>query len=168
MPLTIRGDDARGADRDPLRVVVLLARWHRDVTDGLLAGALAALERAGIKDDRVTVVEVPGSFELPAAAAAVARSGKADAIVALGCIVKGETRHDEVIAAACAKGLVDVSAATGVPVGFGVITADTYEQAVARSDPRNEGRGKKGNKGREAAEAAVTLARTLDRYGGAP
>ena len=156
MPATIRGD-LRG---DGLRVAVLVARWNAEVTDRLKDGALAALAAAGVRDGDVTVLEVPGAFELPAAARRVATSGRVDAVVALGCLLKGETRHDEVIADACAKGLVDVSTATGVPVGFGVITADTKAQALARSDPA-AAPGKGGHKGREAAEAAVLLARAL-------
>ncbi len=164
MTRTIRGD----LQGDGLKVAVLVARWHAEVTDRLLVAALASLAASGVKDADVTVLEVPGSFELPSAAAAVARSGRADAVVALGCIVKGETRHDEVIAAACAKGLSDVAATTGVPVGFGVITADTWEQALARSDPARVGTGKGGNKGREAAEAVVRLATALRRFRDAP
>jgi 6,7-dimethyl-8-ribityllumazine synthase len=156
MPATTRGD-LRG---DGLRVAVLVARWNADVTDRLRDGALAALSAAGVRDEDVTVLEVPGAFELPAAARRVAASGRVDAVVALGCLLKGETRHDEVIADACAKGLVDVSTATGVPVGFGVITAGTRAQALARSDS-GASPGKGGHKGREAAEAAVALARAL-------
>jgi 6,7-dimethyl-8-ribityllumazine synthase len=162
MARTIRGD-LRG---DGLRVVVLVARWNPDVTDRLRDGALAALSNSGVRDVDVTVVEVPGSFELPAAARRVASSGRADAVVALGCVLKGETRHDEVIADACARGLVDVAADTGVPVTFGVVTAETREQALARSDPAAPA-GKGGHKGREAAEAAISLARALRAFDGA-
>jgi 6,7-dimethyl-8-ribityllumazine synthase len=161
MPRTIRGD-LRGAG---LRVVVLVARWNPDVTDRLADGALAALGAAGVRDGDVTVVEVPGSFELPAAARRVAASGRADAIVALGCVLEGETRHDQVIADACAHGLVEVAAGTGIPVTFGVVTARTREQALARSDPAAPP-GKGGHKGREAAEAAVALARALRAFDG--
>jgi 6,7-dimethyl-8-ribityllumazine synthase len=165
MPRTIRGE-LRG---DGLRVVVLVARWNPEVTDRLLSGALATLAAAGVREADVTVVEVPGAFELPAAARRVASSGRADAVVALGCVLRGETRHDEVIADACARGLVDVASSTGVPVTFGVVTAATREQALARSDsaaPRGKD-GKGGHKGREAAEAAVVLARALRAFDGA-
>jgi 6,7-dimethyl-8-ribityllumazine synthase len=162
MARTIRGD-LRG---DGLRIAVLVARWNPDVTDRLRDGALAALAAAGVRDADVTVLEVPGAFELPAAARRVASSGRADAIVALGCVLKGETRHDEVIADACARGLVDVSAGAGLPVTFGVVTAETRAQAMARSDPA-AAPGKGGHKGREAAEAAVVLARALRAFDGA-
>jgi 6,7-dimethyl-8-ribityllumazine synthase len=157
MPRTIRGR-LRG---EGLRFAVLVARWNAPITDRLRDGALGALRRAGVRDRDVTVVEVPGAFELPAAALAAGRSGSFDAIVALGCLVKGETRHDEVIADACARGLVDASLATGVPATFGVITADTIEQARARSDLSRKAGRKKGHKGVEAAEAAVRLADAL-------
>ena len=157
MPRTIRGE----LQGDGLRVAVLVARWNVEVTDRRLSGALAALSKAGVADDDVTVVEVPGAFELPAAASAAAKSGRCDAIVALGCVLKGETDHDRHIARACAHGLVDVSIEAGIPVGFGVITADTLAQAMARSEAGRGGGGKGGHKGIEAAEAAVRLARTI-------
>ena len=160
MPLTIRGD----LHGDGLRVTVLVARWNAPVTDRLLAGALEVLAAAGVADDDVTVMEVPGAFELPQAAGFVAASGRADAIVALGCLVQGETHHDRVIADACARGLTDVALATAVPVTFGVITALTQAQADARSNPAAPP-GKGGHKGREAAEAAIRLADAL-RQGG--
>lgn len=159
MPRTIRGDlDGRG-----LRITVLVSRWNADVTDRLRAGALETLLASGVADADVTVVEVPGAFELPAAAARAVATGEVDAVVALGCLVHGETVHDRVIADACAKGLMDVSVASRVPVAFGVITAGTKAQADARSAP-GAAPGKGGHKGREAAEAAVRLARAFRRW----
>jgi len=160
MPSTIRGD----LHGDGLRVTVLVARWNAPVTDRLLAGALEVLAAAGVADDDVKVLEVPGAFELPQAAGFVAASGRADAIVALGCLVQGETHHDRIIADACARGLTDVALATAVPVTFGVITALTQAQAFARSDPAAMP-GKGGHKGREAAEAAIRLADVLRHAG---
>ncbi len=159
MPRTIHGD-LRG---DGLRVVVLVSMWNRAVTDRLRSGALEVLKSAGVADQDVTVIEVPGAFELPQAAAVVANENAVDAVVALGCLVKGETDHDRIIADACAKGLTDVSLFSKVPVTFGVITANTQAEADARSRA-GTGPGKGGHKGREAAEAAVRLANALRQY----
>jgi 6,7-dimethyl-8-ribityllumazine synthase len=163
MTSTIHGE-LRG---DGLRVVVLVARWNRNVTDRLLDGALEVLRGAGVAEDAISVVEVPGAFELPQAAAVVAARGGVDAIVALGCLLKGETSHDQVIASACAHGLMDVAVSRRLPIGFGVVTADTLAQAMARSDPAARD-GKGGHKGREAAEAAIRLADALRGAGRSP
>lgn len=160
MPRSIHGD----LDGRSLRVAVLVARWNPQVTDRLRAGALEVLAAAGVAD--VTVVDVPGAFELPQAAARLAAGGRYDALVALGCVLKGETVHDRVIADACARGLMDVALAAKVPVTFGVVTADTLEQALARSGPDAATGGKGGHKGKEAAEAAVRLATALRRAEG--
>jgi 6,7-dimethyl-8-ribityllumazine synthase len=152
--------DGRG-----LRVAVLASLWYPEVVARLREAALATLLRAGVRDEDILVVEVPGAFELPQAAARVARGGRVDAIVALGCVIRGETPHFEFVASACADGLARAAQDHGIPVGFGVITADTREQADVRSGPAG---GKGGNKGTEAAEAAVRLAalwRTLERRG---
>jgi 6,7-dimethyl-8-ribityllumazine synthase len=152
---------ARGAG---LAVALLKARWYPEVVAGLAKGALATLRKAGVKERDVLVVDVPGSFELPQAALAVARRGGVDAIVAVGCVVRGETPHFDFVARACVDGLSRVALDTGIPVGLGVITADTLAQAKARSGPA---RGKGGNKGAEAAEAAVRLAATVRALPGA-
>ena len=164
MPSSIPGD-LRG---DGLSVAVLVARWNADVTDRLLEGALAVLSKAGVADADVTVIEVPGAFELPQAALAAGKTGRFGAIVALGCIVKGETSHDEHLARACAQGLEDAALSTGVPMTFGVITAATKAQADARSAAGSASGGKGGHKGREAAEAAVRLADALRRLKAGP
>ena len=148
MPRTIEGD-LRG---DGLRVAVLVSVWNAAVTDRLKVGALEVLARAGVADDDVVVIEVPGAFELPQAAAAIADGDSYDAIIALGCLVHG-----------CAKGLMDVSLSARIPVAFGVITADTQAQADARSRT-DAPAGKGGHKGREAAEAAVRLANAMRRF----
>ena len=142
--------DARG-----LRVAVIRARFHPAVADGLLSGALAALRDMGAADDAVGVVDVPGAFELPLAARAGAESGRFDAVVALGAVIRGETDHYEHIAREAAAGLAAVARETGVPVGFGVLTVDDEAQARARSA---EG---PGNKGAEAARAAVAMVHVL-------
>lgn len=135
--------DGRG-----LRVVVVAASWHTTVMDGLVAGAQRALEEAGVSD--VTLVRVPGSFELPVAARAAAVSG-ADAVVALGVVIRGGTPHFEYVCQAATSGLTDVSTSTGVPVGFGVLTCDDEQQALDRAGLP----GSREDKGAEAAQAAV-------------
>jgi 6,7-dimethyl-8-ribityllumazine synthase len=138
-----------------LRVAVLVARWYPEITDRLRDAALATMRGAGVAEDDLLVVEVPGAYELPQAAAWVARAGDADAVVALGCVVRGETPHFDLVAQACTEGLQRVGLETGIPVALGVITADTLAQAHARSGAST---GKGGNKGIEAAEAALAMA----------
>lgn len=138
-----------------LRIAILRALFNPRITDGLLRGARAELAELGAEARRVRVFDVPGAFELPLAARAAARSGRFDAIVALGAVIRGETDHYEHIAREAAAGLAVVARETGVPVGFGVLTVRRARQALARS-----GRGE-GNKGREAARAAVLTAHTL-------
>lgn len=136
-----------------LRVTIIAAQWHTIVMEGLIAGALRATEESGAE---VTLLRVPGSFELPVAAAAAARSG-ADAVVALGVIIRGETPHFDYVCQAATSGLTDVSVQTGVPVGFGVLTTDDEAQALDRAglpDSRED-------KGAEAAQAAISTALTL-------
>lgn len=141
--------DGRG-----LRVVVVAASWHDTVMDGLVAGATRALERARVDD--VRLVRVPGSFELPVAALAAARSG-ADAVVALGVVIRGGTPHFEYVCSAATDGLTQVGLTTGVPVGFGVLTCDDEQQALDRAGLE----GSREDKGAEAAEAAVATALAL-------
>jgi len=141
-----------------LRVVVLRARFNPTVTSGLLAGALEALREMGAHD--VVVHDVPGAFELPVVAQAAARTGRFDAVVALGAVVKGETDHYEHVAREAAAGLAAVARETGVPVGFGVLTVRQARQAARRSAPG------RANKGAEAARAAVATARAVEALGG--
>jgi 6,7-dimethyl-8-ribityllumazine synthase len=140
--------DGRG-----LRVVVIAASWHEQVMDGLLDGARRALRESGAD---WTEVRVPGSFELPVAAARAAAGG-ADAVVALGVVIRGGTPHFEYVCSAATSGLTDVSVRTGVPVGFGVLTCDDEAQALDRAGLE----GSHEDKGAEAAEAAVATAVTL-------
>jgi 6,7-dimethyl-8-ribityllumazine synthase len=135
-------------DGTGLRVVVVAASWHTVVMDGLLAGAQRALAAAHVED--VTVVRVPGTFELPVAAQ-VAAAGGADAVVALGVVIRGGTPHFEYVCQGATLGLTDVGIRTGVPVGFGVLTCDNEEQALDRAGLE----GSHEDKGAEAAEAAV-------------
>jgi len=143
-----------------LRVAVVRARFHPETADGLLSGALGALREMGAADEAVTVTDVPGAFELPLAARAGAASGRFDAVVALGAVIRGETDHYEHIAREAASGLAAVARETGVPVGFGVLTVDNEDQARARSAPGP------GNKGAEAARAAVAMVHVLRRMKG--
>lgn len=146
-------------DASGMRIGIVVSAFNAFVTDGLLAGALTALEGAGADD--VQVVGVPGSFELPLAAQALARQG-CRAVVALGAVIEGETDHYEHVATQTAAGLARVALDTGVPVGFGVLTTRSAAQARDRSLPGP------GNKGAEAAEAAVRTARLLEGLGSLP
>jgi 6,7-dimethyl-8-ribityllumazine synthase len=142
-----------------LRIAVLWARFNSEVTEGLLAGALEALREMGASRSAVAVHDVPGALELPLAAAVAARSGRFDAVVALGAVIRGETDHYEHVAREAAAGLAAVARETGVPVGFGVLTVREERQAAARAaaGPRN--------KGGEAARAAVATLKTLRALG---
>lgn len=141
-------------DGSGMRVVVVAASWHTTVMDGLLAGARRALAEANVA--QVDVVRVPGSFELPVAARAAALSG-ADAVVALGVVIRGGTPHFEYVCQAATGGLTQVSVDTGVPVGFGVLTCDDEQQALDRAGLP----GSKEDKGAEAAQAAVATVLAL-------
>lgn len=138
-----------------LRVAIVRARFNGAVVDGLLEGARATLAEMGAGPERVTLVEVPGAFELPLAAWAAAECGRFDAVVALGAVIRGETDHYEHIAREAAAGLSRVALLTGVPIGFGVLTVAEESQAQARSGPGP------GNKGAEAARAAISMVHVL-------
>ena len=138
-----------------MRVAIVVSRFNDFVTDRLLDGARAALTDAGIDD--VDVLHVPGAFEIPMAAQRVAEAGKVDAVVCLGCLIRGATPHFEYIAAACAHGITAAAASTGIPMSFGVLTTNSAEEALERAAPGPA------NKGREAAEAAVEMARLFAR-----
>ena len=143
--------DAKG-----LKVALIVSRWNETVTERLLASALDCLVRHGADPAQLTVVKVPGSWELPLAAAKIARSGP-DAVIALGALVRGETPHFDLLASEAAKGLAQAGLSSGVPVIFGVLTCDTMEQAMDRAG------GKAGNKGWDAAEAAIEMASLYKR-----
>jgi 6,7-dimethyl-8-ribityllumazine synthase len=135
-----------------MRFAIVVSRFNEEITSGLLAGARAALTEASVRDEDVFVVHVPGAFEIPVAALRLAETGDFDAVICLGCLIKGDTMHFEYIASAMSHGLMDVSTTTGVPVAFGVLTTMTDEQAEIRSAPGPD------NKGREAALAAIEMA----------
>jgi 6,7-dimethyl-8-ribityllumazine synthase len=135
-----------------VRFAIIVARFNEEITSGLLAGARAALAEASVRDEDVFVVHVPGAFEIPVAAMRLAETGDFDAVICLGCLIKGDTMHFEYIASATSHGIMDVSTTTGVPVAFGVLTTMTDEQAEVRSAPGPD------NKGREAALAAIEMA----------
>ena len=137
------------------RFAVVVSKYNDFVTDRLQTGALAALSSAGVAPSDVTVVRVPGAFEIPLAAQHAAGSGRFDAVVCLGCVIRGETPHFEFIASAVAHGLADAAAATGIPMAFGVLTTNSAEEALARA---GDGAG---NKGYEAAIAAIEMADVL-------
>jgi 6,7-dimethyl-8-ribityllumazine synthase len=155
--LSAAGAPVIGVDGSGLRVAVVSASWHAEVMAGLRAGARRALSEAGVAE--VIEVVVPGAFELPVAAARIAASG-VDAVVALGVVVRGGTPHFEYVCDAATGGLTQVSVRTGVPIGFGVLTCDTDEQAYQRSGLP----GSKEDKGYEAAAAAVAAAVALAAF----
>jgi 6,7-dimethyl-8-ribityllumazine synthase len=144
-----------GLQGEGLRIGVVVARFNSFVTAKLLEGAQSALASHGVADDDVTVVRVPGSFEIPVAARKMAGSDRFDAVVCLGAVIRGETDHYEHVAGEAAKGIANASAMTGKPVVFGVLTTDTVEQAINRAG------GKQGNSGYSAAVTAIEMANLL-------
>jgi 6,7-dimethyl-8-ribityllumazine synthase len=144
-----------GREPDPAsRVAIVASRYHADIVQPRVDGAFAELAEAGIGPERVTLCPVPGAFELPVAARGFATSGYA-AVICLGCVIQGETPHFTFVCAEAARGCTLVALETGVPVAFGVITALTHDQAAARAG------GAVGNKGNEAAAAAIELSGVL-------
>jgi 6,7-dimethyl-8-ribityllumazine synthase len=139
-----------------LRVCVVVSRWNGFVTEKLLEGAVSALREHGLAEEAITVVRVPGAFEVPTGARWAAESGRFDAIVCLGAVIRGETAHFEYVSGGAAEGISRVALDSGVPVIFGVLTVDSVEQAMARAG------GKDGHKGEEAALTAIEMA-TLRR-----
>jgi 6,7-dimethyl-8-ribityllumazine synthase len=160
-PEALRGELAAAG----MRFGIVVSRFNSFITERLLAGALDALERAGAKNDQVTLVRVPGSFEIPVAAKKLAQGGRVDVVIAIGCILRGETSHFEYIASEVARGVQLAQIDTGVPIIFCVLTCDTLEQAIDRAGLKS------GNKGAEAGLAAVEMAnlsRKLAAAGAAP
>ena len=143
------------------RFAIVVARWNDFVTTRLLAGAREALAEAGVADADIDVVWVPGAFEIATAARQVAIRRRPAAVVCLGCVIRGGTPHFEYIAAAAAHGISDAAAATGVPMAFGVLTTNSVEEAVERAQANES------NKGREAALAALEMARLFEGLGDA-
>ena len=139
-------------DASGLQFAVLVARYNESLTNRLLEGALQAMQEHGVASDQISVFKVPGSFELPQAARKIAETFEPDALICLGALLRGETYHFELISNECARGLQEVAADFGIPVTFGVITADTMDQAVKRAGEKPD------NKGWEAATAALEMA----------
>ena len=144
-----------------MRVAIVVSRFNDFVTERLLEGARAALSDAGIVAADIEVLHVPGAFEIPMAAQRIAEGGKVAAVVCLGCLIRGATPHFEYIASACAQGIMAAAATTGVPMSFGVLTTNSAEEALERAAPGPS------NKGREAAEAALEMARLFVKIGDA-
>jgi 6,7-dimethyl-8-ribityllumazine synthase len=147
-------------DGSGLRVGIVIARFNAFITERLLGGALAALRECHVQDDDVTIVRVPGAFEVALAARALAREQRVDAVVCLAAVIRGDTPHFDYVSRAVTDGIRSVMLELDVPIAFGVLTTNTVEQAVARSD---EG---EGNKGAEAVRTAIEMARVLRELGG--
>ena len=155
MPKVFEGQiDAKG-----LKFGLVVSRYNEFINGRLLEGALDALARHGADDKNFSIVKVPGAFEIPLAAKKMAGSGRYDAVICLGCVIRGATPHFEYISAQVAKGIAEVSLESGVPVSFGVITADNLEQAIERAGT------KAGNKGWDAALAAIEMVNLFRRLG---
>jgi len=133
------------------RFAIVASRFNDFIVDRLIAGATDALMRHGVDANRITLVRVPGSWEIPIACSKIAAKGKVDAIIALGCVIRGATPHFDHIAGEVSKGVASVSLASGVPIAFGVLTTDTIEQAIDRAGA------KMGNKGWDSAVSAIEM-----------
>ena len=143
-----------------LRFAIVAARFNDAIVEHLVRGAVDALVRHGASEKQIEIIRVPGAFDLPFIARRVALAKRADAIVALGCVIRGATPHFEYVAGQCASGLARAADESGVPIAFGVLTTDTIEQAVERSGT------KAGNKGADAAMVALEMANLLRRLAG--
>jgi 6,7-dimethyl-8-ribityllumazine synthase len=142
-----------------LRIAIVVSRFNDFVTERLLEGARAALHDAQIDDGNIDILHVPGAFEISMAAQRIAETGKVSAVVCLGCLIRGATPHFEYIASACAHGITAAAASTGVPMAFGVLTTNSVEEALERVQPGPS------HKGREAADAAIEMARLFAEIG---
>jgi len=144
-------------DASGFKFAIVLARFNGLITDRLLAGAMDALKRSGAKLDDIEIVKVPGSWELPLAVKTIAEAKKPDAIIALGAVIRGDTPHFDYICAEASRGLADTMTEYEIPIGFGLLTCDTMEQAEARAG------GEHGNKGWDAAIAALEMSDLFER-----
>lgn len=142
------------------RFAIVAARFNAIVVDPLVTGAVDALHRHGIADDRIDTVRVPGSYEIPLVAQKLGKSGKYAAVICLGCVIRGDTDHYDHVAGAATSGIASAALNCGVPVIFGVLTCETLEQAINRAG------GKAGNKGYEAAVAAIEMVNLLKKLPG--
>jgi 6,7-dimethyl-8-ribityllumazine synthase len=143
-----------------LKLAIVTSRFNSLITDRLLAGALDALARTGAAEQDLEIVRVPGSWELPLVATELARQKRHDAIICVSAVIRGDTPHNEYIAAEAAKGLAQASLETGVPIAFGVLTCDTLDQAIERAGAKS------GNKGFDAAMTAVEMGNLMRRLRG--
>jgi 6,7-dimethyl-8-ribityllumazine synthase len=155
-PIALEGDLSAAG----LRFAIVVARWNAVITDRLLQGALDALLRSGAAREQIRIVRVPGSWEIPAAARTLAQSGDFDALIALGCLIRGETAHYEAIYNEVARGIGQSQQDSGIPHSFGVLTCETLEQALDRAGLKS------GNKGFEAAAAAIEMASLQGKLAG--
>jgi 6,7-dimethyl-8-ribityllumazine synthase len=144
------------------RFALIVSRFNQSITDALREGARAALAEAGVPDADIDQMDVPGAFELPQAAQYAAGTGRFDAVITLGCVIRGATPHFEYISSAVAQGIMDAAGQTGVPIAFGVLTTDSRAQAEERAGPGRD------NKGWEAAAAAIEMAILFRRLGRTP
>lgn len=160
-PNTVRG----GLSATGLHFGIVISQFNSFITDRLLAGTLDALQRAGAAERQIEIIRVPGSFEIPLASKKLAATGRCDAIVCIGCILRGETAHFDYVASETARGIQLAQLDTGVPMSFCVLTCDTLEQAIDRAGLKS------GNKGYEAGVSAIemaSLSRKLSGKSGAP
>ena len=141
------------------RFCIIIARFNDFIGSKLLDGALDELRRHGVNDENIDIVKVPGAFEIPVVAQKIAKSGKYNAIITLGAVIKGSTPHFDYVSAEVSKGVASVSLQTGVPVVFGVLTTDNIEQAIERAGT------KAGNKGSDAAKTAIEMANLVKALG---
>lgn len=141
-------------------IAVITTNWNEIITKKLLSGSIEALTKYGIADENITIVTVDGAYEIALTCNALAKSEKYDGIVALGCVIRGETPHFDFVAGDCSRGITDTMLETGVPIGFGLLTTDTTEQAFARAG------GAKGNKGYESAETTLNMITILEQIKG--
>jgi 6,7-dimethyl-8-ribityllumazine synthase len=148
-------------DATGLRFAIIVSRFNEFITSRLLSGARDALLRHNAEEKNIHEVWVPGSWEMPLTAKALAQAGRYDALICLGCVIRGETSHHVYVAGEAAKGLTQVTLETGVPVGFGLLTTDTIEQAIERAGAKS------GNKGADAALSAVEMVNVLREIGAA-
>jgi 6,7-dimethyl-8-ribityllumazine synthase len=151
------GREQPDLDGDGLRVAVVCGRFNDHVTVRLLEGVERGLRACNVADDDVTQVWVPGSFEIPLAAKTFAMSGAVDAVICIGCVIRGDTAHFEYVAGECARGIQQAGLDTGIPIVFGVLTTEDLDQALCRSEPAGGH-----NVGEEAARTSVEMARLLD------
>lgn len=154
---TIEADSQYSADKNTSgKIAILTTRWNSFITDNLLKGAVEAMTRNGVPEDRIEVFRVPGAFELPITAQRVLAKGEYDGLIALGCVIRGGTPHFEYVSGGCMEGLMAVQLDYSIPIGFGVLTVDSTEQAIERSGDNTN------NKGAEAALTVLEMLNLLD------